>query len=87
MASAGPMLTNREKAEITKYTEILGTDGEHHVEELIAKVENQAKGQPVVVMRAINEYITPLGNRLPSTSAPLILRTRRCQDRRHSWKR
>jgi hypothetical protein len=43
MATGGPILTDGEKDEITKYVKILGTGGDHHVEKLLAKIEEEAR--------------------------------------------
>jgi hypothetical protein len=38
---------------ITWYGRVLGKGGEQHVEELLAKIEEGAKNQPVVMMKMI----------------------------------
>jgi hypothetical protein len=43
MATGRPFLTDSEKDEITKYAKILGTGGDHHVEKLLAKIEEEAR--------------------------------------------
>jgi hypothetical protein len=57
MAAGGPILTDSERDKITEYAKILGTGGEHHVEELLAKIEEGAKNQPVITMRMVSTYI------------------------------
>ncbi len=46
---------------ITQYARVLGKGGEQHVEELLAKIKEGAKNQPVVTMKMISECISRLG--------------------------
>jgi hypothetical protein len=61
MASGGPILVDKERTEIIRYTEIMVMDGELFLDRLLSKIEEQAKGQPMVAMKVIREYVTHLG--------------------------
>jgi hypothetical protein len=64
---------DKEKAEITEYAGIMGMDGELIV---LAKMEEQAKSQPVIAMKMISEYVTRLGIQVAQHKL-LTSRTRR----------
>ncbi len=46
---------DKERTEIIRYVEIMVMDGELLVDRLLAKIEEQAKGQPVVAMKVISD--------------------------------
>ncbi len=60
MAASKLILTDQEKANIVKYTEILGMEREVMVGRLLLHVKELAD-QPVAIMRTVKEFISKLG--------------------------
>jgi hypothetical protein len=80
LASGRPILTDQEKAEITKYALVLGKDWEVVAEELLAQVR-ESTNQPANIMRIIKDYISGLGKRAALHELSLYLEKEMAQER------
>ncbi len=60
MATSGPILTDVEKGVIIMRAQAMGMSGKYRMERLLAKIEEEGYGDPVVVMRMVSDYISRL---------------------------